>query len=84
MKASFKVGDQDVTADMLVIWKDISKPEGNDIEITELTLTSAVVDGKQLSKDELLTFRSTHETSCREILEWIALSSIDSVETSAC
>lgn len=81
MAASFKLGEQDITADLLVFWKDISTVEGNEIDITEIAMTSAVVDGSELTDEELATFRRTHEASYMETLEWIALSSIDSSVT---
>lgn len=81
MAASFKLGEQDVIADLLVFWKDTCTVEGNEIDITEIAMTSAVVDGSELSDEELADFRRKHEASYTETLEWIALSSIDSSVT---
>lgn len=84
MKASFKIGEKDILADMVVFWREVTTEDGTDVELQQISLTRVEVDGYMLTDDELLNFASAYEDEYMETLEWIALSSIDLVETSPC
>ena len=80
MTASLKVGGRDALIEMLVFWRTITTEDSNDVELQQLTVIAAEVDGIRLSEEQLDAFCSANEDAYMEALEWIALSSIDLVE----
>ncbi len=84
MKASFKIDEKDILADMVVFWREITTEDETDVELQQIALTRVEVDGYKLADEELGDFASAYEDEYMETLEWIALSSIDSVETLPC
>jgi hypothetical protein len=84
MSASFTVASMDVLADMVVFWRQIRTEKDTDIELQQITLIAVEVDGQMLSPEEVTDFTSAYEDDYMETLEWIALSSIDLVETLPC
>ena len=84
MSASFTVAGMDVLADMVVFWRQIRTEEDTGIELQQIDLIAVEVDGQVLSTEELADFASAYEDEYMETLEWIALSSIDLVETLPC
>ena len=84
MSASFTVAGKDVLADMVVFWRQIRTEVDTGIELQQITLIAVEVDGQMLSPEEVTDFASAYEDDYMETLEWIALSSIDLVETLPC
>jgi len=84
MKASFNVANMDVLVDMVVFWQQITSEGSSEIELQQITLLAAEVDGRKLGEEELTEFAGAYADDYMEVLEWIALSSIDSVETLPC
>ncbi len=84
MKASFKIDEKDILADMVVFWREVTTEDETDVELQQIALTRVEVDGYKLTDDELLDFASAYEGEYMETLEWIALSSIDSAATLPC
>lgn len=84
MSASLVVDGKDVLLDMLVFWCQIRTEDDTEIELQEIIPFLVEVDGRILSPEELPAFISAYADEYMETLEWIALSSIDSVETLPC
>jgi hypothetical protein len=84
MSASLVVDGKDVLFDMLVFWRQIRTEDDIEIELQEIIPFLVEVDGLILSAEELPAFISAYADEYMETLEWIALSSIDSVETLPC
>ena len=80
MTASLKIGGRDALIEMLVFWRNITTEDSNDVELQQLTVIAAEVDGIKLSEEQLDAFCSANEDAYMGALEWIALSSIDLVE----
>ena len=81
IKASFPWNGWDVLIDAVIFWT-----EGHDgtIHLGKIEVTSADLNGNKLNDLEFEIFRIMFEPDNVEDLTWIALSSIDSSETSAC
>ena len=84
MKASFKIDEKDILADMVVFWREITTEDETDVELQRIALARVEVDGYKLTDEELGDFASAYEDEYMETLEWIALSSIDSSATLPC
>lgn len=77
IKVSLSLDGKDVLMDACVFWKE----QDGYIELKEVPVTAAEVDGRKLNDDELNDFRLRYEAAYKEDLKWIALSSVNSSAT---
>lgn len=74
IKVSFSLDGKDVLMDACVFWRE----QDGYIELKEVQVTAAEVEGSKLSNDALGDFCLRYEAAYMEDLKWIALSSINS------
>jgi hypothetical protein len=65
--------EHDVEGYVVAVWREWQEDEGL-AALEQVALVGAVVDGVELSEDQLRRFEATFRPFYQETLEWIALS----------
>jgi hypothetical protein len=68
--------EHDVEGYVVAVWREWQAEEGL-AALEQVALVGAVVDGVELSDEQLRRFEATFRPVYQETLEWIALSMID-------
>lgn len=81
IKASFPWNGGDALIDAVIFW---TEDHDGTIHLEKIEVASAALNGNKLDDLEFAVFWGLFKSDYMEDLTWIALSSIDSSETSAC
>jgi len=68
--------EHDVEGYAVAVWREWQEDEGL-AALEQVALVGAVVDGVELSDDQLRRFEATFRPFYQETLEWIALSMVE-------